>query len=349
MTQVSVLMPVLNEEAGVAGAIASALAQSDHGVDVEVLVMNGPSVDATATIVAGLAAGDPRVRLLDNPVGTIPAALNIGLAAARGEFVARIDGHASVSSDYIARGVEHLRRDGGLAAVGGIRHGVASTSSGRAVALALSSPFGVGNSINHFGAEFCETDHASFGVYRTQVARDVGGWDEGLLVNEDVDFDHRILAAGHRIAFDPQMHIYWHVRESVADLFRQYRRYGRGKAAMVRKNGREAVRARHLAAPVAVAGTAGLAVVATRFPRLAAAAYAPYLLGVSAASVHAWRGRGEAASDPSTPATSSTDVDPTSLPGAFMAMHYGWGLGFLEGYVLKKAPAQSSARLPRTS
>lgn len=343
--QVSVLMPVLNEEAAVAEAVASALAQSDHGVDVEVLVMNGPSVDATAQIVAGLAAGDPRVRLVDNPVGTIPAALNIGLAAARGEFVARIDGHASVSPDYLARAVAHLRRDPGLAAVGGIRNGVARSAGGRAVALALSSPFGVGNSINHFGEEFCETDHASFGVYRTEVARAVGGWDEALLVNEDVDFDHRILGRGHRIAFDPKMHIYWHVRESVKDLFRQYRRYGRGKAAMVRKNGREAIRARHLAAPVAVAGTAGLALLATRFPRSAVALYLPYVAGVTAASVHAWRGRGDAPVDPKAP-NADRSVDPTSLPGAFMAMHYGWGLGFLEGYVLRKTPAQSSARLP---
>ncbi|GAB47070.1 glycosyltransferase family 2 protein [Mobilicoccus pelagius] len=343
--RISVLMPVLDEEASVAGAIASALAQADQGVDLEVLVMNGPSTDATAEIVAGLAAGDPRVRLLDNPERNIPAGLNIGLAAARGEFVARIDGHASVSPDYLARALRHLEADPGLAAVGGIRHGVARTPQGRAVALALSSPFGVGNSINHFGREFRETDHASFGVYRTEVARRVNGWDETLLVNEDVDFDHRILGLGYRIAFDPEMHIYWHVRESVPDLFHQYRRYGRGKAAMVRKNGRDAIRARHLAAPVAVAGTAGLGVLATRFPRLAAAAYSPYLFGIGAASAHAWRGRRETQVEPGAP--EDRTVSAAALPGAFLAMHYGWGLGFLEGYLLRKSPARASARTRR--
>ncbi|WP_040155493.1 glycosyltransferase family 2 protein [Mobilicoccus massiliensis] len=348
---VSVLMPVLNEEAGVAGAIASALAQAEHGVDLEVLVMNGPSTDATAEIVADIASRDPRVRLLDNPASIIPAGLNVGLREARGEFVARIDGHAAVSDDYIARALGHLRRDSGLAAVGGIRLGVARTPKGRAVALALSSPFGVGNSINHFGTEFCETDHASFGVYRTGVARDVGGWDETLLVNEDVDFDHRILARGHRIAFDPEMAIYWHVRENVPDLFRQYRRYGRGKAAMVRKNGRAGMRLRHLAAPTAVVGTAALAALATRRPRLAAAAYSPYLLGVTAAGVDVWRQRGDLANDPRASGRHTDQpptVDAASLPAAFMAMHYAWGLGFLEGLLLRRPPAQSSARLPKT-
>lgn len=345
---VSVLMPVLNEEAGVAGAVASALAQSEHGVEVEVLVVNGPSQDRTAEIVQEIAARDPRVRLLDNPKAIIPAALNVGLRHARGEFVARIDGHASVSPDYIARALGHLRRDPGLAAVGGIRNGVATTPAGRSVALALSSPFGVGNSINHFGDEFQETDHASFGVYRASVAREVDGWDENLLVNEDVDFDHRILAKGHRIAFDPDMHIYWHVRESVSDLFHQYRRYGRGKAGMVRKNGLSAVRPRHLAAPAAVAGTAALAAIGLRAPRTAAVLYSPYALGVAAASAHAWQGREAILAAGEARGVADDTVDPKALPLAFMAMHYGWGLGFFEGYLLKKSPARASARAPRT-
>lgn len=340
---ISVLMPVLDEARSVAGAITTALAQADHGVDVEVLVMNGPSTDGTGDIVAEIAARDPRVRLLDNPERSIPAGLNIGLANARGEYVTRVDGHATISADYAARGIRHLEADPGLAGVGGIRHGVARTPQGHAVSLALSSPFGVGNSINHFGTQFCETDHASFGVYRADVAREVGGWDETLLVNEDVDFDHRILARGYRIAFDPEMAVYWHVRENVPDLFHQYRRYGRGKAAMVRKNGREAMRARHLAAPVAVVGTAGLALLATRHPRLAAAAYSPYVAGVGAASVHAWRRRGQLHPEPGTP--QDTRVSIPALPGTFLAMHYGWGLGFLEGYLLGKEPARSTQRV----
>lgn len=329
---VSVLMPVLNEERSVEAAVRSVLDQRE--VEVEVLVIDGRSSDATADIVRRLAADDERVRLLSNPKVVIPAALNAGLAAARGEFVARVDGHASVSEDYLARGVARLRADESLAGVGGIRVGVSESPTGRAVALALSSPFGVGDSVNHFGTEYQLTDHASFGVYRTDAAREVGGWDESLLVNEDVDFDHRLLATGRTLGFDPAMRILWHVRDSVGALARQYRRYGRGKAAMVRKNGRGALRARHLAAPVAVAGTVVLAALATRYPRLAAAGYAPYLLGVGAATALAWRDR-----DP------ATDVDPLALPLTFPAMHYGWGLGFIEGYVFGRTPALASGNV----
>lgn len=329
--QVSVLMPVLDEEHFVAAAVRSVLDQSIQ--DVEVLVVDGRSTDRTAAVVRELAARHPQVRLLDNPERTIPHGLNVGLRAARGEYVARVDAHARINDSYLARGVRTLRTDAAVAAVGGRRIGVARTPVGRAVAAALSSPFGVGNSINHYALAPQETDHASFGVYRRSVLEHVGGWDERLLVNEDVDIDHRILLAGHRIRYDPGMHIYWQVRESFADLAHQYRRYGRGKAAMVCKNGPAAVRVRHTAAPALVASLAGGALLAARGrPWPLAAVTATYGAGLAAA-VH----RTAAAPDDVAP------VQPVVLGGAFAVMHLSWGWGFFEGLLARRPPARSSA------
>ena len=50
---------------------------------------------------------------------------------------------------------------------------------------------------------------------------------------------------------------------------------------------------------------------------------------MGAASARAWRDRG------------TEKVDPLSLPLSFLAMHYGWGLGFLEGYVLGRTPQRA--------
>jgi cellulose synthase/poly-beta-1,6-N-acetylglucosamine synthase-like glycosyltransferase len=331
---VSVLMPVRNEERSVAGAVRSVLDQSFQ--DVEILVIDGASDDDTVAEVSRLAAGDPRVRLVSNPQRTIPHALNIGLRAARGRYVARVDAHASVSADYLERGVLTLDGMPDVAAVGGRRIGVGEGASGRAVAAALSSPFGVGNSINHYAGQAQDTDHASFGVFRADVVRAIDGWDEGLLVNEDVDLDYRIQQAGWRIRYDPQMEIYWQVRRSVRDLARQYRRYGRGKAAMVRKNGRSAVLPRHLAAPALVVwlGAAGVAALAGH-PRLGATMVAPYAVGlVAAAGLTLRKGYGQ------------DQLRPLPLVGAFAAMHLGWGLGFLEGLILRLTPAAASGRDP---
>lgn len=313
---VSVIMPALNEEKSVESAVRSVLRQ--QGVRLEVLVVNGLSTDRTADIVRSLAGEDDRVRLLDNPQSIIPTGLNVGLHEARGTYIARVDCHATVSPDYLRRGAERLAADPGLAAVGGLRRGVSPTRAGRSVALALSSRFGVGNSINHYATEYQETDHASFGVYRADLARAIGGWDASLLVNEDADFDYRLRERGARIGFDPEMIIDWQVRDSVGGLFRQYRRYGRGKAAMVRKNGPSAVRLRHLAAPAAVVGTGTLAVVGVARP-VALLGMLPYAGALSYASYLAWRRRPQ-----------SEDVSVPAIPASFVAMHGGWGLGFLE-------------------
>lgn len=335
---VSVVMPVRNEERFVAAAIRSVLDQTY--ADAEVLVVDGRSQDRTRSVVAAIAEQDPRVRLLDNPDGSIPAALNVGLHASSGRYLARVDAHARISDDYVERAVRQLEADPGVAAIGGCRHGVAETRTGRTVAAVLSSPFGVGNSINHYGTQGQDTDHASFGVYRLHVLREINGWDEQLTVNEDVDLDHRLLSRGHRIRYDPGMHIYWQVRETVRDLGRQYRRYGRGKAAMVRKNGTSAVRPRHLAAPALVVGlgAAGGLVAAGR-PRSAVALTMPYMAALVAASAVTARRCVE----------QGDDVRGVALPFAFAAMHLGWGVGFLEGLLLRSSPSASSAPPPRVN
>jgi hypothetical protein len=59
---ISVLIPARDEQHNIGAALDSVL--SDAGDDVEVLVLDDDSADATATIVASRAARDPRVRLL---------------------------------------------------------------------------------------------------------------------------------------------------------------------------------------------------------------------------------------------------------------------------------------------
>jgi len=326
--RVSVLMPVLNEAESIQRSIASVLAQT--GVTVELLVVDGMSADATPALVQEMAARDPRVRLLRNPRTNIPAGLNVGLAHSSGSYIARVDGHSQISPSYLHTAIQAMAARPDMAGIGGKRIGVASTPVGRAVALALSSRFGVGNSVYHYATEAQLTDHASFGVYRAEVARAVGGWDESLPVNEDVDFDHKILAAGHVLGFDPTMEVSWQGRESMVDFARQYRRYGRGKAAMLRKNGLRAARIRHLVPPAAVVGVLAVGAVTPRHPR-AALALVPYAAGVAVASAAAWRQRSH-----------GVPTSAAALPAAFAAMHFSWGLGLVEGLLLGVRPALAS-------
>jgi succinoglycan biosynthesis protein ExoA len=334
MTKLSVLMPVLNEEDSVGRAIDSVLAQipADSGTELQMIVADGCSADRTAEVVRERALADPRIVLVTNPAVSIPAALNVGLQHADGDFVARVDGHSEIQPEYFTKALEWLAEDDQLAGVGGHRVGVAQTPVGRAVALVLSSRFGVGNSIYHYSQRRQLSDHATFGVYRRPAVEQVGGWDEALPVNEDVDFDHRLRQVGHQLGYEPAMVVRWQVRETLGALFGQYRRYGRGKAGMVRKNGRSAVRLRHLAPPAAV-GSAVLVLTASLVQPRLLVLLTPYASLVVTASVLAYRRR-------------DRDVETSwaALPLAFMTTHAAWGLGFLEGLALGLSPALASGK-----
>jgi glycosyltransferase involved in cell wall biosynthesis len=87
---VSVVIPAYNAAAYIAEALASAQAQTLH--DIEILVCDDASTDATAAIVAGIALNDPRVRYFLMPVNGGPSvARNLGFAKARGRWIALLD------------------------------------------------------------------------------------------------------------------------------------------------------------------------------------------------------------------------------------------------------------------
>ena len=79
-TPVSVVMPVLNEERYLAESVRRVLEQEYDG-ELEVVLALGPSVDRTDDIARELAAADPRITLVENPVGHTPAALNAAICA----------------------------------------------------------------------------------------------------------------------------------------------------------------------------------------------------------------------------------------------------------------------------
>ncbi len=311
---ITVAIPVRNEEQFVGACLRSVLDQGEPNL--QVIVVDGASTDATARAVVEFALADPRVQLIHNPDRVIPQSLNLALRAARGRWFIRVDGHATIPPGYLGRIVSHLRT-GEWGGVGGRKDGVGITAAGRAIAAAMSSPFGVGNSTYHYGARLQTVEHIPFGAYPTALLRQVGGWDERLRVNQDFELDYRLRQRGHRLLFDPQLAIAWQCRQSLAEVFAQYRRYGAGKA-LVASMHPGSVRPRHLAAPLLVAALASGVAVSPWSPWPVAIVGTPYLVGLGLATLLTAR--------------HLPDLNARlRLPGAFMAMHLGWGIGFWQG------------------
>jgi glycosyltransferase involved in cell wall biosynthesis len=111
---VSVVMPVYNGETFLEEALLSVLTQSLR--DIEVIVVDDGSTDRTPEILAYVT--DPRVRVLTQPNGGIAAALNFGVAHARGRYVARMDADDRCVPERLDRQVSFLETHPEVAAVG---------------------------------------------------------------------------------------------------------------------------------------------------------------------------------------------------------------------------------------
>jgi glycosyltransferase involved in cell wall biosynthesis len=310
----TVVIPARNEERFIAQCLAAVSAQSYEPL--EILVVDGASTDRTAVVVQAYARRDPRIRLLHNERGIVPVSLNVASREAAGRWMVRIDAHATVDRTYVERCVEHLET-GRWGAVGGRVEPIGLTPTGRAIAAAMCSRFGIGNSVHHYGTEPSETDHVPFPGYPLALVRAIGGWDEELVVNQDFEFDYRLGLAGHKVLYDPALVISYFGQQTIEGVFRQFLRYGRGKARVVLLHPRS-TRLRHLVAPGFVAFLAADAAVAPWRPWLAALAVAPYVLALTVASVAAARRLTGARAR-------------LAVPAAFVAMHVAWGAGFIRG------------------
>ena len=325
-TPVSVIMPVRDEQRHLEEAVGHVLAQ-DYTAEVEVVLAVGPSRDATGKIARSLAAADPRVTVVANPSGLIPAANNVAIKASRHPIVARVDGHALIPPGYLRQAVATLLETG-ADNVGGIMAAEGVTPFEQAVAWAMTSPAGVGSARFHTGGHAGPADSVYLGVYRRIALEQVGGYDESYLRAEDWEMNHRIRQAGGMIWFQPALRVTYRPRATVAALARQYFHYGRWRRVVSRQHA-GTISLRYLAPPATVvalavglvAGLAGLgAGVFGPWPGLswltlgflAPAAYLAGILAVTASAARSLSGQAL-----------------VRLPVALVTMHMAWGLGFL--------------------
>ncbi len=235
----TVIMPVRNEQAYIERSLGAVL-QQDYPADrMEILVVDGMSDDGTRAYVQAIQADDPRVRLLDNPAGIVPPGLNLGIEQANGEIVVRVDGHCEIAPDYVSRCVQHLLEDG-VDGVGGPIETVGETTAAQAIALAMSSWFGVGGSAFRTVKDrpmLVET--VAFPAYRQETLRKNGPFDEELVRNQDDEYNYRLLKQGGKILLSPDIRSRYYSRSGLRKLWRQYYQYGFWKVRVMQKHPRQ--------------------------------------------------------------------------------------------------------------
>ncbi|MGZ4167353.1 MAG: glycosyltransferase family 2 protein [Solirubrobacteraceae bacterium] len=342
---VSVLIPVLNEEAHLRLAADAMLAQDFPG-RAEFLFIDGGSEDGSVSILHELAASDDRVRILANPARRTPQALNIGLRAARGTFIARMDAHTLYPPRYLASGVERLRQ-GDCAWVSGPQLAVGVDAGSRLVARALAASLGKG------GARFRdalesehEVDSGFTGMWYRETLERHHGWDEEWLNDQDLELAARIRKEGGRILCIPKMAAEYVPRGSLRKLSRQYTTYGIYRVKTARRHP-ETLRRSQLLPPV-VTVTAAASVLAPARPlrRLARVGLGVYAGTLIVAATRAARAAGAAATGAGlAPERHEPHRQVPGLAAVWAVMHLSYGGGFLRGCLRYGPPVQAVLRL----
>lgn len=99
MCDVSVIVPVYNNESYIGQCIRSVQKQTLSAI--EIIVINDGSTDASPAIVRRLMKEDPRIVLLDQENRGVSAARNRGVDHARGRYITFVDGDDYISDDYL--------------------------------------------------------------------------------------------------------------------------------------------------------------------------------------------------------------------------------------------------------
>ncbi|HEY3380003.1 MAG TPA: glycosyltransferase family 2 protein [Armatimonadota bacterium] len=220
---VSVIIPVRNEGRYIGACLESLLRCSYPPTRWEIILADGMSDDATRSEVARVARRSPvSIIVVDNPRRVTPFALNLALGLARGEIIIRIDAHAEYGDDYVTRCVAASQaRD--AANVGGVTVAIpgAPTPMGRAIALAMMHPFGVGNAMMRISRTAQEVDTVPFGCFRAEVFTRIGLFDERLVRNQDYELNQRIRRSGGRVFLDPSLELRYISRPTLRKLLQQ--------------------------------------------------------------------------------------------------------------------------------
>src|SRR4029077_13749943 len=112
----------------------------------EVLISDGMSDDNTRALIKAMAdRSDIPVKIVDNPNRIVPTGFNLALRQAKGEIIARVDGHCQVDPNYVSTCIKSLEAND-VPGVGGPIETIGPDKLSAVIAAAMSSPFGVGGS-----------------------------------------------------------------------------------------------------------------------------------------------------------------------------------------------------------
>ena len=226
MMRISFIVVAYNAAGSLGALLEDLLAQTIPHEQIEALLVDSASTDATRAIMLDFAKATPfEVKVLDNPRRWLASGINVALAAATGDAIIRLDAHARIPKDFLENNLRALAR--GEDIVGGCVLGGAPSGAWESVLRTVdTSRFCGGAAPFRNGGEARYVDTLAYALYRREVYDKVGLYDERLRRTEDNDMHYRMRKAGYRFYFSPDIVSYHAARATMSGQLRQ--KWGNG-------------------------------------------------------------------------------------------------------------------------
>lgn len=319
---ISIICPTYNEANYISQCIDS-IVNSDIPKDlIEVIFVDGNSTDDTVAIIKRYIAKYSYIKVINNPEKEVSYALNYGIRASKGDYIIRLDAHAFYPCNYFSVLISQMN-DLNADNVGGVCETMPADSSisSKAIATALSSKFGMGNSYFRVGVPRTQqVDTVPFGCFRRSIFDKIGYFDTDLIRNQDDEFNGRIIKNGGKIFLLPNLKIQYYARNSIGKTFKMFYQYGLFKPLVNRKLGFPAT-IRQFVPMFFVFGLLIGALLSIVYP-LFSIVYLSILTIYFFVSL--WIGYTK---------TNSMGVA-LIMPLVFLSLHLGYGLGYIKGLYL---------------
>jgi len=223
LISISVIIPCRNEGQFIGLCLDSVISNDYPKDSLQVLVVDGMSEDSTGQIVESYQQY-PFIRVLKNPRRITSCALNLGIESSKGDLILWLSAHNEYERQYISRCVKYLK-EYQADAVGGIIKPIPrkNTFIGKAICMALSHRFGVGNSAHKTGVKEPQWTDTAFGTcYRRGVFQKIGTFNESLVRGQDMEFALRLKKAGLRNLLVPEIKSYYYAHSDLSSLWKHY-------------------------------------------------------------------------------------------------------------------------------
>jgi len=219
-TNVSIIIACRNEEKYIGKCLDSIISQNYPKEKIEVLIIDGMSEDKMKEIVKNYSENYPFIKIFENPQRYTSFGLNVGIKNSKGKIIIRMDAHASYEKDYISKCLKYLK-EYNVDNVGGVIKTLPAKNTivAKAIALALSSRFGVASDFRLGSKTPKFVDTVFGGCYKKEVFEKIGYYNENLIRSQDLEFNLRLKKAGRKILLVPEILAYYYSQDNFRDFF----------------------------------------------------------------------------------------------------------------------------------